>query len=142
MTNKTGIVAKILALLNLGEEGKIENFFVKQRKALEKDIKNLNKNLDTYEDQKAEALEELNEKLEDAKTKVEDAYTSVTVENVATNEAANSFADTYWYYVANAEAAVEKLETSIKTETEEYDKLLESTKTQIAKKQARLNKIS
>lgn len=142
MSTKTGIVAKILALLNLGEEGKIENFFEKQRKALQKDIKNLGKNLDTYEDQKAEALEELNEKLEDAKVKVEEAYTSVTVENVSTNERANSFQDYYWDAVTRAENVVARLEAEIKTETEKYDKLIASVKDQTAKKQARLDKIS
>ncbi len=142
MSTKTGIVAKILALLNLGEEGKIENFFEKQRKALQKDIKNLGKNLDTYEDQKAEALEELNEKLEDAKVKVEEAYTSVTVENVSTNEKANSFQDYYWDAVTRAENVVARLEAEIKTETEKYDKLIASVKDQTAKKQARLDKIS
>lgn len=142
MSTKTGIVAKILALLNLGEEGKIENFFEKQRKALQKDIKNLGKNLDTYEDQKAEALEELNEKLEDAKVKVEEAYTSVTVENVSTNERANSFQDYYWDAVTRAENVVARLEAEIKAETEKYDKLIASVKDQTAKKQARLDKIS
>lgn len=140
--SKLSIVARVLAFLNLTEEGKVENFFGKQRKALEKDIKNLNKNLDTYEDQKTEALEELAEKLEDAKTKVEDAYIGIKPENVATNEAAASFADTYWGAVTRAEKTVERLEDDVLETTKDFNTQLESVKTQIAKKQERLDKIS
>jgi hypothetical protein len=139
---KLTIVQRVLALLNITEEGKIENFFMKQRSILTKDIKNLNKNLDTVRDQHNDYLEELNEQLADANVRVEEAYTSVKIENVATNEAANNFASDYWYAVEQAEAAVSQIEKSIKNQTEHFEKQVESINAQIKERQRRLDRIA
>lgn len=140
--SKLSIVKRVLAALNLTEEGKVENFFVKQISVLTKDIKNLGKNIDTVKDQKAEALEELNEKLEDAKVRVEEAYAGVTVENVASNETATRFADTYWSRVSRAEEAVAELKADIENTTKRYDEQLKGLDAQVAKRQARLDILS
>lgn len=140
--SKLSIVKRVLAALNLTEEGKVENFFNKQITALTKDIKNLGKNIDTVKDQKAEALEELAEKLEDVKVRVEEAYAGVTVENVASNETATRFADIYWARVSTAEEAVVALEADIKNTTECYDEKLKNIEEQVAKRQARLDILS
>lgn len=140
--SKLSIVKRVLAALNLTEEGKVENFFVKQISVLTKDIKNLGKNIDTVKDQKAEALEELAEKLEDAKVRVEEAYAGVTVENVASNETATRFAETYWRTVSKAEEEVVAIEASIKRTTESYDEQLKGLDAQVAKRQARLDILS
>lgn len=142
MTAKLSIVQKVLALLNITEEGKIENFFMKQRNILNKDIKNLNKNLDTIKDQYEEELEDLNEKLQDAETVVEEAYTSIKSEDIATNESANQFADVYWGRIENAESTVSFIKQQIKIVKENYDERTKSVKEQIIERQRRLEKIS
>lgn len=139
---KLKIVAKVLALLNITEEGKIENFFMKQRKSLEKDIKNLNKNLDTLKDQHQDAIEDLNEKLEDARVRVTEAYTSVKVEDIDTNEKANQFADLYWNRIEIAENEVKRLEKQIEDSEKAQQELIESIQKEITERQRRLDMIS
>lgn len=139
---KLSIVAKVLALLNITEEGKIENFFMKQRKSLEKDIKNLNKNLDTLKDQHQDAIEDLNEKLEDARVRVTEAYTSIKVEDIDTNEKANQFADLYWDRIERAESEVEKLEKQKEQAEKVQQDLIENIQKEIAERQRRLDMIS
>lgn len=137
----TGIVAKVLAMLNITEEGRIENFFMKQRKQYEKDIKNLNKNIDTLKDQKAEELDDLKEKLEDANTRVDEAYTSVKIEDIATNELANQFVQVYQDRVERAELEVKRLEERKVSINESYQKRIEDLEKQIAERKRRLAKI-
>lgn len=136
------IVQKILALLNITEEGKIENFFMKQKKALDRDIKNLTKNLDTIKDQHQDELEQLNEKLEDAKTRVEEAYTSVKVEDIDTNEKASNFSEHYWDRIENAEYVVKSIEKEIESITKQKEKTIESIQLEIAERERRLKMIS
>lgn len=139
---KLNIVQKVLALLNITEEGKIENFFMKQRKSLEKDIKNLNKNLDTLEDQHKDAIDELNEKIEDARVRVNEAYTSIKVENIDTNEKANEFADLYWNRIEIAESEVERLEKLKEESKKSNTELIENIQKEIKERQRRLDMIS
>lgn len=142
MEKKLNIVAKVLALLNITEEGRIENFFMKQRKSLEKDIKNLNKNLDTTRDQLQDELEELNDKLEDANQRVEEAYTSVKIEDIDTNEKASHFADVYWDRIERAEKEVSRIEKQIEALTKSKNEDIESIEKEIAERQRRLEMIS
>lgn len=139
---KLTIVERVLALLNITEEGKINNFFMKQRNILNKDIKNLNKNLDTLKDSHEERLEELNEKLQDAEVVVEESYTSIKVEDIATNEAANHFSDAYWRRIEQAEYQVFRLKAEIKNTKEAHEKSVEAVKEQITERKRRLEKIS
>lgn len=139
---KLNIVQKVLALLNITEEGKIENFFMKQRKSLEKDIKNLNKNLDTIKDQHQDAIDELNEKIEDAKVRVNEAYTSIKVEDIDTNEKANNFADVYWGRIEIAEGEVERLEKQKEESKKSNTELIEDIQKEIKERQRRLDMIS
>lgn len=135
------ITKRVKLLLNLDDDSRINNFYLKQRKQMEKDIKNLNKNLDTLADNHNDRLEELNEKLEDAKQRVEEAYTSVTPEDVATNEKATNFVDVYWAAIEEAEEEVTNLEKVIEDAKENYNYEKEQIEKQIAERQRRLAKL-
>ena len=141
-TTKTGIVAKVLAILNLTDEGRVENFFMKQRSLLEKDIKNLKKNLDTLTDDQVDAYEELQEKLDDARGTVEEAYASITIDNVKDKATANAFADVYWDRVTAAESVVKRLEKQIEAVGERFVKDEEEILNQIAERERRLANIN
>ncbi|HEY8362838.1 MAG TPA: hypothetical protein VIK77_08140 [Tissierellaceae bacterium] len=136
-----GIVAKILSLLNITEEGRIDKFFGKQRSLLTKDIKNLNKNLDTLKNQEVDDLEELNEQLEDAEVRVEEAYTSVAIKDIATNEAASKFAIVYWENIEKAESEVSRIKEQIEKTKERYAERRKDIQEQIAERERRLSKI-
>ena len=141
MANLT-ITERVLAFLNITDEGRINNFFLKQQAQLNKDIKNLNKNLDTLNDQYDERVEELEEKLDDARIRVEEAYQGVTPEDVATNEKAASFADKYWDAIERAEEIVADLEISLQVASEKHTAHVKSVQKQIAERQRRLAKLA
>lgn len=140
MTNLS-ITQRVMAFLGLTDEGRINGFFLKQQAQLNKDIKNLNKNLDTLLDGYNESVEELQEKLDDAKIRVEEAYQGVTPEDVATNEKASQFADVYWTNVENAEEVVAELEAEMELVKERYTEQKEQTEKQIAERERRLAKL-
>jgi len=136
------IVDVILAKLNITERGKIENFFMKQRSELNKEIRDLTKNKKTLIDDHQDAVEDLNEKLADAQVEVEEAYTAVTVEDISSNEKAKAFANNYWDNIEVAEQRVEGIKDQILDAEEDFNNEIEEIDTQIDERQRRLNKIS
>ncbi len=140
-TTATGIVAKVLAWLNITEEGKIVNFFERLRNDLIKEIKKLKRNLEVTKDEYNDKLEVLQEQKQDAEARVDEAYMNVTVENINTNEKASSFVNDYWNNIERAESALDDINSRIK-ETEEYkEDTIKSIQEQIAERERRLNKI-
>ena len=137
-----GIVALIMKALKLDEEGKIGKFFAKEVKKFENAIRDLKNNIAATENVHQSNLERLNDGLEDAKEGVETAYQNVTVENVANNATMESFASTYWYGVETANSKVKSIENKIKDATEAHVKAIEEITLQIAKYQARIDKIN
>ncbi len=140
-TTATGIVAKVLAWLNITEEGKIVNFFERLRNDLIKEIKKLKRNLEVTKDEYNDKLEVLQEQKQDAEARVDEAYMNVTVENINTNEKASSFVNDYWNNIERAESALDDINSRIK-ETEKYkEDTIKSIQEQIAERERRLNKI-
>ncbi len=136
------ITQRVLAFLKLDDEGRINSFYLKQQAQLNKDIKNLNKNLGTLEDQHQENVETLQEKLDDAEVRVTEAYEGVTPNDVANNEKASDFSEVYWRRVESAEEVVANLIKSIENEKEAYAKRVESVKAQITERTRRLSKLA
>ena len=136
------IVDVILAKLNITERGKIENFFMKQRSELNKEIRDLTKNKKTLIDDHQDAVEDLNEKLADAQVEVEEAYSAVTVEDISSNEKAKAFANNYWDNIEVAEQRVEGIKDQIQDAEEDFKDEIEEIDAQIDERQRRLNKIS
>lgn len=147
MTTKketTGIYAlaqKVLNLLNIGEDAKINNFFAKEVKKAEKAIRDLKRNLTTLENQYNDDVDDVNEKLVDAREAVDDAKIAVTLNDVKTNDAADSFATTYWRNVDAKLAEVKKLEKKLETLKETFNKATEEIQEQIDKYQDRIDMI-
>ena len=137
-----GIVDIVLAKLNITERGKIENFFMKQRNELSKEIRDLNKNRKTLTDDYADALEDFNEQLVDAKVEVDEAYSSVTVENVSSNGSAKSFADKYWDNIEICEQKVEGIKEATQVATDNFNINLAEIDAQIVERERRLFRIS
>jgi len=141
MTNLT-ITERVLAFLKLTDDARINAFYLKQQAQLNKDIKNLNKNLSTLKDQYDETVEDINEKLQDAKVRVEETYEGVKPENVATNEKASQFAHTYWFNVEIAEQAVSELESELEDAIEAYEDDKKEIEEEIVERQRRLAKLA
>ena len=140
----TGVYAlaqKVLNLLNIGEDAKINNFFSKEVKKAEKAIRDLKRNLTTLENQYNDSTDDVNEKLVDAREAVEDAKIAVTLADVKTNDAADSFASVYWRNVDAKLAGVKSLEKKLETLAETFKKDSEDVQEQIEKYQARIDMI-
>lgn len=139
---KLGIVAKIMKVLKLDEEGKVGKFFAKEIKKCETAIRDLKNNRTAHVNTFSSASEKLADKLEDAKERVESAYQAVTIEDIPNNEAMESFSSRYWNGVTVAEARVTSIEAEIKKANEEQEKLLKEVDDQIAAYTNRISRIN
>ena len=135
------IVKAVMALLKLDDAGKISKFFNQEIKAAKEAISGLKLNLQVKALEYQQEVSKSDKAIEDAKEAVNDAFVAVTVEDVANNAKSTAFADTYWYNVKRAEDTLEALEEQAKQSKEAYDKAVEKINDQIAKYQARIDKI-
>lgn len=143
MAQKTRtIVSKILAKLNLTEEGKIGHFFDKAAKALNRNIEALNHNLKTLEFSHTASLNKLDEKIEDATELVESSYTEINVDNIKSNSDQDSFLSVYWNKIEIAESRLEDLKDERENLIESYKNQVEEISEQISEYKRRLTKIS
>lgn len=143
-TTATSIYAlaqKVLNILNIGEDAKINNFFAREVKKFEKFIRDLKRNLTTLENQYTDDVDDVNEKLIDAKEAVEDAKIAVTLDDVKTNDAADSFATIYWTNIDAKTKEVERLEQKLKDLKDTFEKETQKVKDQIEKYQKRIDMI-
>lgn len=138
---KRNIVTKVLAFLNLTNEGRIANFYDKVESVLKKEIKTLRKNIEVYKDQLSDSLEELNEKIEDAQVRVAEAYQNVKPEDVQTNEAQNNYIDTFWYNIERAEEELADLNSRKEKLEKNTQEMIETAEKQIAERERRLEMI-
>jgi hypothetical protein len=141
-TSKFSIVRSICALLNLGEEGKLESFLDKVVKQLKKEITVVKKNQDTAVFLHEQTLEELNDILVDAQDALKDSYLSVNVDAIQTKEQQNSYIDTYLSRIDAKKAAVLAIEAKIEQVTEAYNKKAEASEAEIKSLQERLDTIA
>lgn len=114
------IVRKIAALLNLGEEGKLDSFFNKVVKSLSNEIKVKKNNLNSKKLLHEQKLDELEDKLEDAKLALEESFLKVDVSNITTNEDQTNYVDKYLDNIDVKYLQVKKLEDQIEKEKEAY----------------------
>lgn len=140
----TGVFAlaqKVLNFLNIGEDAKINNFFAKEVKKAEKAIRDLKRNLTTLENQYNDSVDDINEKLADAVEAVQEAKIAITLNDVKTNDAADSFASIYWRNVDAKLAEVKRLEKKIEALKESFEQSTKDTNEQIDKYQSRIDMI-
>lgn len=102
------IVTKALAFLKGGEEAKMERFFSKTDKYIQKQIS-----------MRKDKIETLRDKIADANETLEEAILNVNLEKVNKVETIESYVPQYLRTITDAKASVEALETEIETlETE------------------------
>ena len=136
------LVRAIVNFFKLGEEGKIESFFEKQRKVMKREIARVETALSVRKLAHDNAIEDLEERLEDAGEAVNTAYSGVDPEKVASNALQAEFGPQYWRAIELAEANVKTLTEDIEKLTEKYDEDVKELKAQIAERKRRMSKIS
>lgn len=137
--SKMTLSEKIAAALKFGDAGKINNFFIRERRELERSIRANQKNIEAAEYAAEQKIDELKYRLEDAKDAVESAYLNITPENVATNALQASFSETYWAGIKSAEDNVSRLEKDASDVQDHLKEKREGFEKQIQKLQVRID---
>jgi hypothetical protein len=141
-SSKFAIVRSICALLNLGDEGKLDSFFTKVDKQLKNEITLLKKEMDTKEFISKQTLEELEDKLEDANVSLEEAYLQVDVDKIQTKEDQSIYVENYLENIDRKKTEVISLEDRIKTLKESFEKDVIKDSNEIKCLEERLKNIS
>lgn len=141
-SSKYSLVRAIATLLKLGDEGKLESFFGKQRKNMTRDISKLDQQEKNLVFNYEAAVEELDEQIEDAQTAVDNAYMNVDVTAIGTNAEQDSYSNEYWSGIELAESRLDLLETKKEDLEEAHEKALEEIREQIAERKRRMARIS
>ena len=141
-TKSTGIVARILAFLNITDEGKIGHFINKQINTLKRDIEGLKRNIETLQFNHKIKLQDIDEKIEDATSAFEEAFLNVPIDKVNTNEKQTSFAEEFWKNISEKEEILRALEKQRRELEESFTKAVEDISKQIGVRENRLEKLN
>ena len=139
-TTKTpkGIVQRVLAALNLGDDGKVMSFFGHLEKYTNRDVVNIKANLSAAELEHTQNLETLADDLQDAKQSLKETYENVEIDRIQTNADQKAYMAVYLSRVTAAENVVANVEASINKAKERYDEFVKAEKAKIAKLEGRL----
>lgn len=136
---KLAITKRVMAAFKLGDEGKMDNFYLKQIKNAEKSIRDLKRNKGTLENAYNDEVDDINDQLTDAKEALAESYKAVTPDDVKSNAAVADFESKYWNRVARAKADVKRLENRLKDMKEEHEESMEDLNEQIIAYQERID---
>lgn len=131
-TKNLSLVERILATLKLGEDAKINSFFLRAVKKLKSSIKAHEKNLEMSEFELNAAVDRIQDQLEDARESVKQAFESISPADVANNGKADEFAKVYWGRIKVAQDHVTSLEMEMKAVNENFEKEKEQVEGEIA----------
>lgn len=136
------LVAKVCALLKIGDEGKVAAFFARQLRVLNQNLARAKRNVETLKEQKREALEELADKIEDATLAIEESFTAVDVDRIGNNANSDEFAVEYWSRISNWEATLEALQESKEEAIKNWDSKIKEAEETVAHLTKRIASIS
>jgi hypothetical protein len=136
------IVKAIMKALKLDDAGKISKFINQEIKSSEENIESLKLNLKITELTRKQRISEFDRKIEDARDLIESEYQNISPSDVSTNSLMQSFSDTYWKRVYEAEAALEQILNEATLEEESYKREVAFIEDQISKYQSRIKKLS
>lgn len=136
------IVNTVAAILNLGEFGKVENFFNKAVSTLRREIETAERSKKNAEHNHSIALATYQEQLEDAEATVEDAFTNVNIDKLQTNEMQREYLEVYFSNIDRAEEKKIVIENKIKTATEAYEEQIKELNEQIDVRLVRLSRLT
>lgn len=138
---KFSLVAKIKALLNLGDEGKLESFFTIIERESNNRIKQLQQNIKKAELDHELQLSEFNDKIADAELESTDAYTDVDMDMLETKTSQKEYMEIYLNNIRRKENALNDLIERKKRLEENHKERIDSYNNDIAKIESRLEKI-
>lgn len=139
---KLSLRERILAILKLDDNGKLEKFFKREVKVLNEEIETIEMNKQSSALELKSNLSKIDNQIEDSQVAVDEAYEAVTIEDLKSNESMTSFSEIYWNNIERKEAILENLTKERVRIQERYDENLKGRDEKIAKRNARISKIS
>lgn len=127
------IAKRIQATFNAGSEGKLNNFFSKLEKELNRDIKALEQNKKNLEFNHQVAVDELTDRIEDLKEVEASSYLNIREEDIINNAAQTSFMEVYCSRIKEASDNILKAEELLETEKGNYTSEIEKIDVKINK---------
>ena len=140
-TSKFSIVRAISALLNLGDNGKLDSFLARTVKTLNTEAKVLKNNLNTLEFNHQQELDGFEDKIADAKESLAESYLNIPVDRVETNATQIAYMDSYLNGIEAAEEDVERLENRKERAIEAYDVAVKDVNEQVVSLNKRVKTI-
>ena len=136
------LLEKVVALLKLDDNGKVERFFSREISNYKREINVLEHNQKSLEFAFEQVKIDLTQQIEDAKASVEEAFTSVDVEKLKNNTSMDEFRADYWNKITSCENKVKLLEKQLEEKEEDLKKQIEEIAEQITKRKQRISKLS
>lgn len=136
------LVTKICALLKLGEEGKVNNFFTRQLRDLRRNLDKAQRNVEMLNVARVDLITDFEDQMEDATKALEDAFLNVDVEQIGTNAQCDHYADAYWSSISAAERNIETIKSYHETALESANNQILEAEKVVAKLLSRIEKIS
>lgn len=141
-TSKLAIVRAIMALFNIGDEGKVESFFGKAQKSLKDDIKAEEQEIKVLEFEFESKSDKLKDELEDAKQAYDESFLTVNLTEIETKSQQSDYVPIYFANIRKKKAYVALVEQKIKDLTESFDATKEASAKKIANFKEELAAIS
>ena len=140
--SKFALVNLVCSLLNLGDFAKVENFVTKTIKVLEKEVKLLERNLQSLKVAHDTALEDITDSIEDLEIDLETAYNNINPEHVSNNKAIKDYMETYLNDISLVEQKIEAAKEKREKAMEAFKDEKENITKEIALRQRRIAKLS
>jgi len=141
-TSKFSIVREIAALLNCGDNGKLDSFFTRVVKTLKKESAGLVKNIEIEKFNHESALDDLKDELQDANEAYEEALKEVPVDQIATNAQQIVYMETYLTRLDTRSIAVKAISNRITIAKESHTEKIKELNEQIESLKTRIKVLS
>ena len=141
--NKFGITRRVLAFFNIGDDGKVDSFFIGLEKECKSEISRRKQNIGSLKFEHESVISNLNDDLEDAKLALENAWLNVNPETVgATRESQKAYRAQYIAGIEKATANVEEIEEAIANAISNHEKAITKIEKEVKELEYRVEKIN
>lgn len=141
--SKFNITRRVLAFFNVGDDGKVDSFFIGLEKELKSEISRRQHNIGSLNFEHDALISRLNDNLEDAKLTLDNAWLNVNPEVIgSTRESQKSYRAQYLAGIEKATQEVEDLQDSIEKANKQHTEKLETLEKEIKELSYRIEKIN
>lgn len=132
MTTETTWIQKVLAKLNLNEEGKVGLFKDSLIKTWKKQVLIREREITNLKEKEVEKVEEMTEVLTELQEEMAETFISVDVDQIKTKEGRDYYIGEFDKKCNNVTAKVKRQETEIKSYKDSVSKLIETKEEEIS----------